>query len=60
MTVKLMAALVRHRKAVGELTTTRSGQRCVVRVEVNEEMGRSSGEGWMRCRMLRGSSGRVL
>jgi hypothetical protein len=43
MTVKLMAALVRCGKAGGELATARSGRRCVVKVEVNEEMGRSSG-----------------
>jgi hypothetical protein len=45
MMAKLMVALVRRGKAGGELVTVRSGRRCVVRVKVNGEMGRSSSEG---------------
>jgi hypothetical protein len=43
-----------------ELLVKRSEWRRWSLVEVNGEMGRSSGEGRMGCGMLRGSSGRLL
>jgi hypothetical protein len=45
MMAKLMAVLVRHEKARGELAMARIARRHVVRVEVNRKRGRSSGEG---------------
>jgi hypothetical protein len=43
--VKLMATTVRHEEAEGELMTARSGQWCLVSVEVNMEEGSRAGEG---------------
>jgi hypothetical protein len=46
-----------HEKVGAELTTKRGGWWRSVSVEKNGERGRSSGEGWRRCKLLRVSGG---
>jgi hypothetical protein len=59
MTVRPFLVLARREEAEGGLTMMRRGRRRLVPVEGNGERGRSSGEGRMRCGMLRGSSRRL-
>jgi hypothetical protein len=60
MTVRPFLASVRREEVESGLVTMRRGRRCLVLVEGNGERGRRSGEGRMRCGILRGSSGRLL
>jgi hypothetical protein len=52
---KLVVTSARHWKVGGELATAWSVQRCLAPVEKDRESGRSSVEGWTRCRFLQGS-----
>jgi hypothetical protein len=60
MTARPILASTRREEPEGGLVMMRRGWRCLVLVEGNGERGGSSGEGRMRCGMLRGSSGRLL
>jgi hypothetical protein len=60
MTARPFLVLVRHEEVEGRLATMRRGRWHLVPMEGNGERGRSSGEGRMRCGLLRGSSGRLL